>query len=40
VGQNFSRSSGPEKLLKIVNVEINKETDEIDWRGGWPLIST
>jgi len=29
-GKNCSRSSGPEKLLKIVNVAINKETDEND----------
>jgi len=30
-GQNYSGSSRPEKLLKIVNVEMNKETDETDW---------
>jgi len=29
-GQQCSRISGPEKLLKIVNTEINKETNEID----------
>jgi hypothetical protein len=34
-GQNCSGSSGPEKLLKIVNVEINKETNETDWRSRW-----
>jgi len=27
-GQNCFGSSRPEKLLKIVNVEMNKETDE------------
>jgi len=27
-GQNCFGSSGPEKLLKIVNAEINKERDE------------
>ena len=30
-GQNCSGSLGPEKPLKIVNAEMNKETDEIDW---------
>jgi len=34
-GQNYSGSSRHEKLLKIVNVEINKETDETDWRSRW-----
>jgi len=29
-GQNCSESSGPEKLLKRVNVEINKEINETD----------
>jgi len=29
-GQNCSRSSGPEKLLKIVNDEMNKETNETE----------
>jgi hypothetical protein len=31
-GQNCFGSSIPEKLLKIVNDEINKETYETDWR--------
>jgi len=34
-GKNHSRSSRLEKLLKIVNVEINKETNEINWRPIW-----
>jgi len=29
-GQNCSESSGPEKLLKIVYAEMNKETIETD----------
>jgi len=29
-GQNYSGSSGLEKLLKIVNVEIKKEINETD----------
>lgn len=31
-GQNYFRSQGPEKVLKIVNVEMKKEIDEIDSR--------
>jgi len=29
-GENFSRSSGLKKLLKIVNAKMNKEIDEND----------
>jgi len=43
-GQNYFESSGPKKLLKIVNAAINKETDEttgvLGGIGRWPLIST
>jgi hypothetical protein len=46
--QNGSRSSGPEKLLKIVNCATIKETEKTERNngvgpsgiGGWPPIST
>lgn len=34
-GQNYNGSLGHEKMLKIINVTINKENDEINWRSRW-----